>query len=226
MGHWDYSVIGVILQLVGELRAEAADLNSDERFLDAAAGNRSATLAAVCRGCKVSSTNYVATLLERGAARARADSLDITFEVADAEAAFRGRELRCRTVDVSRNVLARPEDSGVRACASLPPGWPNWFSQLDARGLHPSGVQGARAPTAAAGGRAAPIAVGCRNASAFAVRRMSGSDCCNATPIRSLMPLSCARHRRLPHLVRTAAQKSSARCRLITRRRRSRISPI
>jgi ubiquinone/menaquinone biosynthesis C-methylase UbiE len=82
----DYAVIGTTLQLVGEQLAEACDLRWDERVLDVAAGNGNATLAAARRGCKVTSTDYVAALLDRGAERARAERLDVTFQVADAEA--------------------------------------------------------------------------------------------------------------------------------------------
>ena len=82
----DYAVIGTTLQIVGEQLAEACDLLCDERVLDVAAGNGNATLAAARRGCKVTSTDYVAALLERGEDRARAERLDVTFQVADAEA--------------------------------------------------------------------------------------------------------------------------------------------
>lgn len=82
----DYAVIGTTLQLVGELLAEACDLRCDERVLDVAAGNGNATLAAARRGCKVTSTDYVAALLERGEDRARAEHLEVIFQVADAEA--------------------------------------------------------------------------------------------------------------------------------------------
>ncbi len=82
----DYAVIGTTLQLVGELLAEACDLRWDERVLDVAAGNGNATLAAARRGCRVTSTDYVAGLLERGQERASAEHLDVTFQVADAEA--------------------------------------------------------------------------------------------------------------------------------------------
>ena len=61
-------------------------LHWDERVLDVAAGNGNATLAAARRGCKVTSTDYVPGLLERGAERARAERLDVSFQVADAEA--------------------------------------------------------------------------------------------------------------------------------------------
>jgi ubiquinone/menaquinone biosynthesis C-methylase UbiE len=82
----DYSVIGTTLQLVGEQLAEACDLRYEERVLDVAAGNGNATLAAARRGCKVTSTDYVASLLDRCAERAKAERLNVKFVVADAEA--------------------------------------------------------------------------------------------------------------------------------------------
>ena len=85
-GTGDYAVIGTTLQIVGESLAEACDLKTDERVLDVAAGNGNATLAAARRGCVVTSTDYVGSLLERGAERARAERLEVKFQVADAEA--------------------------------------------------------------------------------------------------------------------------------------------
>lgn len=82
----DYAVIGTTLQIVGEALAETCDLRWDERVLDVAAGNGNASLAAARRGCKVTSTDYVGALLERGADRARADGLEMDFHTADAEA--------------------------------------------------------------------------------------------------------------------------------------------
>jgi ubiquinone/menaquinone biosynthesis C-methylase UbiE len=82
----DYAVIGTTLQIVGEQLAEACDLRCDQEVLDVAAGNGNATLAAARRGCRVTSTDYVASLLEQGAARARAEGLQVLFEAADAEA--------------------------------------------------------------------------------------------------------------------------------------------
>jgi ubiquinone/menaquinone biosynthesis C-methylase UbiE len=84
-GAGDYAVIGTTLQIVGESLAEACDLKADERVLDVAAGNGNATLAAARRGCIVTSTDYVGSLLERGAERARAERLDVAFQVADVE---------------------------------------------------------------------------------------------------------------------------------------------
>ncbi len=82
----DYAVIGTTLQIVGESLAEACDLRTDERVLDVAAGNGNATLAAARRGCRVTSTDYVGALLERGAERAAAERLQVSFQEADAEA--------------------------------------------------------------------------------------------------------------------------------------------
>ncbi|SCK59970.1 Methylase involved in ubiquinone/menaquinone biosynthesis [Variovorax sp. HW608] len=82
----DYAVIGTTLQIVGEMLAEACDLDWDERVLDVAAGNGNATLAAARRGCSVTSTDYVAALLDRGAERARAERLKVEFKTADVEA--------------------------------------------------------------------------------------------------------------------------------------------
>lgn len=81
----DYGNIGMRLQIVGEALAEAADLRAGERVLDVAAGNGNATLAAARRYARVISTDYVPQLLEEGALRARADGLDVEFQVADAE---------------------------------------------------------------------------------------------------------------------------------------------
>ncbi len=88
-GAWssgDYAVIGTTLQIVGESLCEAMDLRAGQSVLDVAAGNGNATLAAARRWCDVTSTDYVAALLERGSDRARAEHLDVTFLTADAEA--------------------------------------------------------------------------------------------------------------------------------------------
>lgn len=82
----DYAVIGTTLQIVGEQLAEACDIRFDQTVLDVAAGNGNATLAAARRGGIVTSTDYVGGLLDRGAERARAEQLQVKFEVADAEA--------------------------------------------------------------------------------------------------------------------------------------------
>ena len=82
----NYAVVGTTLQMVGENLCEALDLRSGSRVLDVAAGNGNATLAAARRFARVTSTDYVPHLLDKGAARAKAEGLDIQFQVADAEA--------------------------------------------------------------------------------------------------------------------------------------------
>jgi len=82
----DYAIIGSTLQIVGELLCEAADLRSNQRVLDVAAGNGNATLAAARRFADVISTDYVGALLERGRERAQAERLSVKFQEADAEA--------------------------------------------------------------------------------------------------------------------------------------------
>ena len=82
----DYTIVGTTLQIVGETLAEAVDIRSGERVLDVAAGNGNATLAAARRFADVTSTDYVQALLDKGRGRAKAEGLDVRFEVADAEA--------------------------------------------------------------------------------------------------------------------------------------------
>ena len=82
----DYSVVGTTLQIVGETLAEALDLTPGSKVLDVAAGNGNATLAFARRWNDVTSTDYVPDLLEKGRARAAAEGLEVSFEVADAEA--------------------------------------------------------------------------------------------------------------------------------------------
>jgi ubiquinone/menaquinone biosynthesis C-methylase UbiE len=81
----DFAVIGTTLQIVGESLAEAADVCAGEQVLDVAAGNGNATLAAARRFARVTSTDYVAELLDKGQVRARAENLPVEFRVADAE---------------------------------------------------------------------------------------------------------------------------------------------
>jgi SAM-dependent methyltransferase len=81
----DYAVIGTTLQIVGELLAESVNLRAGERVLDVAAGNGNASLAAARRFATVTATDYVPHLLEKAAARARADGLAVELRVADAE---------------------------------------------------------------------------------------------------------------------------------------------
>jgi len=82
----NYAVVGTTLQIVGEELCEALDLGAGRKVLDVAAGNGMVSLAAARRWCDVVSTDYVASLLECGRARALAEGLSIEFQEADAEA--------------------------------------------------------------------------------------------------------------------------------------------
>lgn len=81
----DYAVVGTTLQIVGENLCEALDLRAGSNVLDVAAGNGNASLAAARRWCKVTSTDYVPSLLDAGRARAAAEGHAILFKHADAE---------------------------------------------------------------------------------------------------------------------------------------------
>ena len=81
----DYSQIGIRLQIVGEMLAEAADISPGSKVLDVAAGNGNATLAFAKRWCEVVSTDYVDSFLDHGRIRAAAEGLDVTFQTADAQ---------------------------------------------------------------------------------------------------------------------------------------------
>jgi SAM-dependent methyltransferase len=82
----DFSIVGTTLQIVGESLCEAVDLRAGSKVLDVAAGNGNCSLAAARRFCDVTSTDYVAALLEDGRRRAEAERLPIVFQEADAEA--------------------------------------------------------------------------------------------------------------------------------------------
>jgi ubiquinone/menaquinone biosynthesis C-methylase UbiE len=82
----DFAVVGTTLQIVGEDLAEAADVRAGQAVLDVAAGNGNATLAAARRFARVTSTDYVPSLLEKGRQRAQAEGLSVQFQVADVEA--------------------------------------------------------------------------------------------------------------------------------------------
>jgi ubiquinone/menaquinone biosynthesis C-methylase UbiE len=82
----NYAVVGTTLQIAGERLVEAVDIRSGEKVLDVAAGNGNATLAAARHFATVTSTDYVESLLKQGEARAKAEGLSVTFQVADAEA--------------------------------------------------------------------------------------------------------------------------------------------
>jgi SAM-dependent methyltransferase len=168
----DFAVIGVTLQIVGETLAEAADIRAGETVLDVAAGNGNATLAAARRFARVTSTDYVPALLDKGRARAAAEGLAVEFRVADAE----DLPFPAGAFDVALStygVMFTPDhvrSSGellrvVRAGGAHRPG------ELDTRQFHRPVVQDHRQVRAAAGGRDVAAAVGDGSLSRRTVRR-------------------------------------------------------
>jgi len=81
----DYSVIGTRILITSELLCEAVGLRAGERVLDVAAGHGNTALAAARRNAEVVALDYVASLLERGRARATAEGLAIDFQEGDLE---------------------------------------------------------------------------------------------------------------------------------------------
>jgi ubiquinone/menaquinone biosynthesis C-methylase UbiE len=82
----NYGKMGTRVQLAGEELAEVMAVRPGSLVLDVAAGTGNVTLALARRGARVVSTDYVESLLEQGRRRAEAEGLEVTFDVADAEA--------------------------------------------------------------------------------------------------------------------------------------------
>jgi 2-polyprenyl-3-methyl-5-hydroxy-6-metoxy-1,4-benzoquinol methylase len=81
----DYGKIGVTLVLMAEMLCEAVDLYPGAKVLDVACGNGNTALAAARRFGEVVGLDYVASLLEEGKERARAEGVRIDFREGDAE---------------------------------------------------------------------------------------------------------------------------------------------
>jgi SAM-dependent methyltransferase len=82
----DFGVIATLIHVVAERLVDSVDLAAGSRVLDVAGGTGNAAIAAARLGCRVTCTDYVPALLERGRERARAERLDVEFATADAEA--------------------------------------------------------------------------------------------------------------------------------------------
>ena len=215
----DYAVVGTTLQIVGEQLAEACDLRWDERVLDVAAGNGNATLAAARRGCQVTSTDYVQSLLERGAERANAERLTADFQVADAEDLPYENDSFDAVVSTFGVMFSpnqqRAASELVRVCRSGGRiGMANWT---------PEGFIGQMFKTL---GRHLPppvwaavaFCVGPRGQPARPVWHRRRVDHGNATRVQLSLPFGRALHRRLPQLVRTGAQSISPPCLAMVRK--------
>ena len=141
----DYARIGATLQIVGESLAEAMDLRPGSSVLDVAAGNGNATLAFARRMCTVTSTDYVDALLARGRARAEAEALDVTYEIADAEQLpFNDRTFDAVVSTFGVMFAPNQEPGGKRAAPRLPSERQDRPGELDACRLHRRSLQDAR----------------------------------------------------------------------------------
>ncbi|GIE29412.1 hypothetical protein Ait01nite_024570 [Actinoplanes italicus] len=81
----DYTRVGNTLQIMAERLVEAADVRAGQKVLDVACGQGNVALAAALRFADATGVDYAVNLLERGRARAAAQSADITFLEGDAE---------------------------------------------------------------------------------------------------------------------------------------------
>jgi SAM-dependent methyltransferase len=201
----DFAVIGTTLQIVGESLAEAADVRAGERVLDVAAGNGNATLAAARRFAAVTSTDYVPELLEKGAARAAAEGLDVQFRYADAE----DLPFDDDTFDVvlsTFGAMFTPEHMRPRArcCASSAPA-AHRARQLDAGRLHRPAFQDRRRLFAAACRSEVPGSVGHGTAHRRTIRHAGHGYPHRAQALQLPLSLRCALGAGVPRLLRPNA---------------------
>ena len=82
----DYSAVAARIPVISELLCDAADLRAGDRVLDVAGGSGNTALAAARLGARVTSLDYVPSLLERAAERAAAEGLAIDLVEGDAQA--------------------------------------------------------------------------------------------------------------------------------------------
>jgi ubiquinone/menaquinone biosynthesis C-methylase UbiE len=82
----DYANIARLTVPIAHALVEAVDPAPGSSVLDVATGTGHVALVAARRFCRVTGLDYVPALVERAQARARAEGLDVDFEVGDAEA--------------------------------------------------------------------------------------------------------------------------------------------
>ena len=218
----DYSRIGVTLQIVGESLAEALDLPAGATALDVAAGNGNATLALARRGADVVSTDYVESLLDRGARAGRSRGPARRLPGGGRRgAALCRRRLRRRRLDLRRDVRARPGDRGRRARPGLPGGRTHRPRELDAGQLHRRGLPPDRALPPAARRREAAVALGRPGVDRGDVRPDGRVALARGSAVRLPLRLAAGGARRVPHLLRTRSSRPSRRSRTTGSRRSS-----
>ncbi len=82
----DYANIARLTVPLAQELVDAVDPSPGSRVLDVATGTGHAALVAARRFCEATGLDYVAGLVERARERARAEGLQVDFEVGDAEA--------------------------------------------------------------------------------------------------------------------------------------------
>ena len=203
----DYAVVGTTLQIVGETLCEALDLRAGASVLDVAAGNGNATLAAARRWCDVTSTDYVASLLEsrREARGSRGPRHPLPGGRCRAPA-VPGR--RVRVVLSTFGVMFTPdqEQAAEELARVCKPGGriglANWTPESFIGQLFKT--IGKYVPPAA--GREVPGALGNERASRGAVRREREGHPHHAARVRVSLSLADALDRGVPHLLRADEQ--------------------
>jgi SAM-dependent methyltransferase len=81
----DYARIGNLLVIMGERLCEAVDVRPGQKVLDVATGSGNTAISAARRSSMATGVDYVPELIEQARGRARAEGLDVAFEVGDAE---------------------------------------------------------------------------------------------------------------------------------------------
>jgi ubiquinone/menaquinone biosynthesis C-methylase UbiE len=81
----DYARIGNSLVIMGERLSEAVDVRPGQKVLDVATGSGNTAISAARRFSMATGIDYVPELIEQARERAQAESLDVAFDVGDAE---------------------------------------------------------------------------------------------------------------------------------------------
>ncbi len=117
----NYPVVATdLIGSLGPVLVEAAGITAGQRVHDVAAGSGNVAIPAARRGAQVTASDLTPELLAKGRKDAEAEGLDITWQVADAEA------LPCDDGRVRRRDLVRrhhvrpaPPGGGRRAAAAV-----------------------------------------------------------------------------------------------------------
>ncbi len=102
-----------------------------DRVLDLATGTGWTSRAVARRGAKVTGVDLGADLIMAAGERAKAEGLDIEYQVGDAEKLpFPDGAFAAVIINLRRNVCEPARGRGCRARPRLPQGWKNWPHNL------------------------------------------------------------------------------------------------